>query len=185
MAGLPGIGICAAGPLPKEWDWCEHNWALPLDRPLGLVMHGLYGADIDILKLRGFGLILNLFATWCAPCREEAPALEQAWRRYRDRGLRVIGLDYQESDEKVRDFQWKYGITYPIGMDRDGLLTSALLNGRSPGHVGFPATIFISPDGYLYCQKIDSMSAAELDYRINQFLKATPPFTVKGGAAPQ
>ena len=165
----------AATPAPKDWDLCEHNWALPLDRPLGLVMHGLDGPDIDIVKLRGYGIVLNLFATWCPPCIEEASALEQAHKQYSERGIRLLGLDYKESDGTVRAFKKRYGITYPIAMDRDGAITTALLEGRSAGHTLFPTTLFISPDGYLYCQRVDAMSTAELSYRIKRFLDVLPP----------
>lgn len=172
---LSGVAS-APSPLPSPtsdpWDQCYDNPALPYDRPLGIKMQALDAPDFDLLAYRGHPLLLNLFASWCGPCNEEMPQMVDLANDYFDRGLRVVGINYREPDDTVRAFRKKYKIPYPIAMDRNGRFTVAMQRGKTTGNIEFPTTLFISADGYLYCDVRDSMSRRELAYRVERFVKA-------------
>ena len=96
---------------------------------------------IDIQELRGTPVVLNYWASWCAPCREEAPLLERSWREQRDRGVLFLGLDQQDITGDARAFMSEFEVSY--------------LNVRDPtdrtarrwGVTGIPETFFISASG--------------------------------------
>jgi thiol-disulfide isomerase/thioredoxin len=148
--------------------------ALPYDHPLGLKMRVLDGPDFDLMKYRGTAVLLNIFATWCGPCNHEMPALVEAANKYAGQGLRVISIDAEEPDDKVRDFRKKYNVTFPIAMDERGGFTHALeVPMNSESQESIPVTLFIDPQGYLYCQRTGGITAGELNYRIEHFLTAS------------
>lgn len=140
-------------------------------------MRVLDGPDFDLVKYRGYGVLLNIFATWCKPCAFEMPAIVANAAKYHDRGLRIIGIDVRESDDAVRAYRKKYAIPFPIAMDEQGGFAYNLEHGNNGENTEFPALLFIAPDGYLYCDKRGSSEhpEAELTYRIEKFLKDAPP----------
>jgi thiol-disulfide isomerase/thioredoxin len=170
----------AAGPSPssapsptpsaKPWDECSVNSILPYDRPLELKMRVLDGPDFDLLQYRGKAVLLNIFATWCGPCNREMPYIVEAAAEYAPRGLVVIGIDSREQDNTVRAFRTRYGITFPIAMDARGSLVKALESNSSESETVFPVTLFIAPNGYLYCDVVSGIGRKELRYRIEHFL---------------
>jgi thiol-disulfide isomerase/thioredoxin len=164
----------APAPTVKPWDQCLKSDVLPYDHPLGLKLRALDAPDFDLVKYRGKAVLLNIFATWCGPCNNEMPALVEAAQTYASQGLQVVSIDSRESDDAVRAFRKKYGITTPIAMDQNGGFTRALEVGTdASAHVEYPVTLFIDPQGYLYCVREGDMDAAQLTYRIEHFLTAS------------
>jgi thiol-disulfide isomerase/thioredoxin len=155
---------------PNKWDECAVNSILPYDRPLELKMRVLDGPDFDLLEYRGRAVLLNIFATWCGPCNKEMPYIVEAAAEYAARGLAVIGVDTREEDNAVRAFRQRYGITFPIAMDARGSLVKALESGPNDSNIIFPVTLFIAPNGYLYCDVTGNMTRRELRYRVEHFL---------------
>jgi cytochrome c biogenesis protein CcmG/thiol:disulfide interchange protein DsbE len=102
-------------------------------------------------SLRGKAVVLNFWASWCAPCKTEAPLLEAAWRKWRSRGVLVVGVDANDFKSDARRFMRRYGVTYPVVHDGPG----AWLDDY--GLSGFPETFFVRPDG-----RIDSWLQGEL-----------------------
>jgi cytochrome c biogenesis protein CcmG/thiol:disulfide interchange protein DsbE len=98
---------------------------------------------ISLADYRGKAVVLNFWASWCGPCKTEAPLFQSAWERYRSRGLVVLGIDAQDFRSDAQRFVERYGLTYPIAHDRNG---STL--GRF-GLTGFPETWFVGRDGRL------------------------------------
>jgi len=176
----------AATPVPKTtlspsptlapWDQCLENPGLPYDRPLDFTMQTLDGPDFHLMAYRGRAVMLNIFATWCGPCNEEQPFVVELAERYAPQGLAIIGIDDREEDDAVRRYRKKFGITYPIAMDRRGGFSHVLEVGtRTDLNGALPGWIFIAPSGLLYCYLQGSRGKAELDYRIKKFLAETPP----------
>ncbi len=89
-------------------------------------------------------MVINFWASWCLPCREEAPLLERAWRDYRDDGLVVIGVNARDSEADAKSFVREFDVTYPVVVDDDLELMHKLSNIE-----GWPQTFFVERDGDL------------------------------------
>ena len=88
---------------------------------------GLDGSNVRLSDYRGKVVLVNFWGTWCEPCREETPALQAAYKKLRDQGLVIIGMDLRakeragaNGDTDVRNFTERYGLTYPIALDVAG-----------------------------------------------------------------
>lgn len=88
-------------------------------------------------ELKGRPVVLNFWASWCVPCREEAADLERAWRDYRDKGIQFVGVNIRDSEEGAREFIAEFGLSYPSVRDVDEQLVLKL------GVGGIPETYFI------------------------------------------
>ncbi len=84
----------------------------------------LSGTDLSIQDFRGSIVILNLWASWCPPCRAEMPALRSIHETYQNEGVVVVGVNmtYQDNVSAAASFVEEYGITFPILLDRTGLV---------------------------------------------------------------
>lgn len=102
---------------------------------------GAAARDVALRDLRGHPIVLNFWASWCVPCREEAPLLEGLARDYGGRGLLVVGVDTQDLEAPARAFVAQYGLTYLNLRDPDGTV------GRLFGTTGVPETFFIDAEG--------------------------------------
>ena len=87
--------------------------------------------------LRGKLVVINFWASWCIPCREEAPLLEKAWKSYRDEGVIFLGVNIKDAESDAKSFVKDFGITYPTVRDLDQTLTNAF------GVKGLPETFFV------------------------------------------
>ena len=73
--------------------------------------------DVSLASFRGRTVVLNFFASWCSPCKREAPDLESFWRQYRSDGVVVLGIDSGDTRGSARGFLSAHGVTYPIVFD--------------------------------------------------------------------
>src|SRR4030067_321994 len=78
---------------------------------------GFDGRTVTLSELRGQVVIINFWASWCPPCREEAAYLEQTWRKYKDRGVVFIGVDWVDTEKEARAYIDELDITYVNGPD--------------------------------------------------------------------
>jgi cytochrome c biogenesis protein CcmG/thiol:disulfide interchange protein DsbE len=99
------------------------------------------GETISSADLLGKGVVLNFWASWCDPCRDEAAMLEETWQREQGNDIVFIGLDYLDQEPAAKAYLKEFGITYPNGPD----LQSAAA--RRYGIKGVPETFFINPQG--------------------------------------
>jgi cytochrome c biogenesis protein CcmG, thiol:disulfide interchange protein DsbE len=104
--------------------------------------------EISLADYRGKAVVLNFWASWCIPCRTEAPLLQETWERHRDDGLVVLGIDAQDLRTDARRFVERYGLTYPIAYDGNGASLGRF------GNTGFPETWFVGRDGRLVGEHI-------------------------------
>ncbi len=95
------------------------------------------GSEVSSDELKGHPVVLNFWASWCVPCREEAPLLEKAWRQYRNEGVLLVGVNIKDSVTDAQKFVEEFGITYPIVRDENLQLSNDL------GVYGLPETFFI------------------------------------------
>jgi thiol-disulfide isomerase/thioredoxin len=162
---------------------CDPNPSLPYDRPLRLRMRVLDGPDFDLEAYRGYAVWINMMATWCGPCNHEQPAIVQMAHEYYGRGLRVIGMDYRESDNDVRAYRKKYSLTYPIAMDESGAFMSVLQAGYTGRGVRFPAHLLITPDGHLNCYRMGSVGLGEIRQRLDPLVSMVKAPSLPGPIA--
>ena len=109
----------------------------------------LDGDSVSLAALRGRPVLLNVWATWCHPCRDEIPHLRALHERYRARGLALVGVsvDAEGSEGAIRDFMKEFAMTYPIWRDPDERVSARFLV------VGVPATFLVDRDGVLRYRK--------------------------------
>jgi cytochrome c biogenesis protein CcmG, thiol:disulfide interchange protein DsbE len=105
--------------------------------------------DVSLNSFRGKPVVLNFFASWCGPCKREAPDLESIWRRYHSDGLVVLGVDSGDTRGSARDFLSAHGVTYPIAFDPEQKL--ALGAYALPG---LPVTYVINRAGRIVGQRL-------------------------------
>lgn len=114
--------------------------------------------DLSLSSFRGKTVVLNFFASWCHPCKREAPDLESVWRRYRSERLVVLGVDSGDTRGSAHDFLSAHGVTYPIVFDPEeklalgaydlpGLPVTYVIN-RGGRIVGDPILGPVSDSGY-------------------------------------
>ncbi len=129
------------------------------------------GKTIKLSALRGQPVLLNIWASWCAPCRAEMPAIEQAYQRYKDQGLMVLAVNstVQDKLKDINTFLEEIHLTFPILLDEDGKVTSAYQI------TGLPTTFFIDRNGIVQEVVIGGpMSETSLIARIEKLLQEKP-----------
>lgn len=110
-----------------------------------LASKALDGTPASLEALRGAPVLLNVWATWCGPCRDEIPALERLHREFGPKGLRIVGVSIDQGGQEtsIREFLLEYGATYAIWLDPNSDVTSAFST------MGVPNTFLIGKDGTL------------------------------------
>jgi cytochrome c biogenesis protein CcmG/thiol:disulfide interchange protein DsbE len=101
------------------------------------------GQTIDTRQLKGQVILVNFWASWCVPCKDEAAELQQAYEANKDRGVVLLGVDYVDTEPEARAYLAEFNITYPNGPDL-GTRISQAYRMR-----GVPETYVIGPDGLL------------------------------------
>lgn len=130
-----GDGSGASGKLARGDSPVAPNFTLPrIDAK---------GGDLTFASLRGRPVVVNFWASWCIPCKDEAPALQKTYETYRSQGLVVLGVDAKDFRQDGKRFIRRYGITYPVVADGRGSTLGKW------GVAGFPETFFVDRQGHL------------------------------------
>lgn len=117
----------------------------------------LDGDSVSLAGVRGNVVLLNIWATWCHPCREEIPQLAALHGRFRDRGFSVIGVsvDTHGTDDAIRAFMREYPMPFPVWRDPDERISSLFLA------LGVPATFLIDAQGVLRWRKTGPITLSD------------------------
>jgi cytochrome c biogenesis protein CcmG/thiol:disulfide interchange protein DsbE len=122
------------------------------------------GETLTLSDLRGQVVIINFWASWCPPCRDEAPYLEATWRKYRDQGVVFIGVDYVDTEPNALAYIEEFDITYPNGPDIGQKIAEAYRI------KGVPETFYVDKTGQLRGVHIGPLFPPTLDNKIDGFL---------------
>ena len=129
----------------------------------------LDGKPFDVAQEKGNVVLLNVWATWCGPCRFETPELQALHRKYATRGLKVVGVSVDEGgDAEVKKFVDENKVTYPIVLDAEGRIANVLRT------TVLPTSVLIGRDGRIVWRKIGPVmpnETAALDTLVAQTLK--------------
>jgi thiol-disulfide isomerase/thioredoxin len=121
-----------------------------------LVGTTLDGQQLSSAGLAGDVLVVNVWASWCAPCRSEAPSLERLSKEFADQGVSFIGLNTRDSDTSARSFVERFGISYPNVVDRDGVLQLGFRDSLPPRAI--PSTLVIDRSGRVAARVLGAVS---------------------------
>jgi cytochrome c biogenesis protein CcmG/thiol:disulfide interchange protein DsbE len=138
----------------------------PVDRGMApdFSLTGFDGRTVTLSTLRGKVVIVNFWASWCLPCREEAAYLENTWRKYKDQGVVFIGVDYVDTEKEALAYIKEFDITYLNGPDLQTRISQAYKI------KGVPETYFIARNGELRGMHIGPLVAPQLDNKIEELL---------------
>ncbi|PWH15635.1 MAG: TlpA family protein disulfide reductase [Anaerolineae bacterium] len=131
-------------------------------------LNTLQGERITLSDLRGKVVLLNIWASWCPPCRAEMPTMQKVWEEYRAQGVMVLAVNstVQDTLTDTQNFVNDYGLTFPIPLDVSGEVT------RLYQVSSLPTSFFIGADGVIREVVIGGpMSEALLRSRIEELLK--------------
>lgn len=130
----------------------------------GFKMQGLDGRTTSLVDYRDQVVVLNFWATWCAPCRLEAPALEAAFQDYGGRGVQFLGVNYRDDAAAARAHEREFGITYPSAYDPGGTLAFDY------ELIGLPTTFVIGRDGRIEYRFVGYLTGAVLRRALDDVL---------------
>jgi cytochrome c biogenesis protein CcmG/thiol:disulfide interchange protein DsbE len=134
VVGLLGFGLLSKGKTSLALGDPVPDRSLPVLGGKG---------DGEIADYRGHWVLVNLWASWCDPCRSEAPVLDRFARRYRDHNVTVLGIDVQDNSDDALAFLREYGVAYPqlrsVGAERS----------EAFGSTGVPENFLVDPKGRL------------------------------------
>lgn len=123
------------------------------------------GRELSLADLRGQVVVVNFWASWCIPCRDEAPALEQVWREYEGRGVVFVGIDVKDNEARARAFIEEFGLTYSNGPDPYSAIS------ESYRITGVPETFFITRDGQVAGLYVGPISETQLRATLEEVLQ--------------
>jgi len=171
VLGALALGLGGCGPKSKQ-EPPPKPAAAPASAPqLGLApswrLHDLEGGWVDSEQFRGKLVVLDFWATWCGPCRQEIPGYVELQKKYASEGLVVIGVSLDEGGPAiVKKFVQKYGVSYQIVMG-DDQITEAF-----GGIHAIPTTFIIGRDGRILDHKVGAVPRAAYEARLRKFLAA-------------
>jgi cytochrome c biogenesis protein CcmG/thiol:disulfide interchange protein DsbE len=135
----------------------EVGGAVPVNRPAPqFTVTTIDGKQLTLGDLRGKTVVLNVWASWCVPCRDEAGELNRTYATYKDRNVVFVGIAWNDNDSEVRKFIDTYKVPYAVALDPEGKIAIDL------GITGVPETFLIDAQGQLTQKWIGPITSAQL-----------------------
>jgi len=138
-----------------------------------LALRDLDGREVRLESFRGRTVLVNFWATWCAPCVAEMPSLTRLRATLAGQGLEVLGVNLQENTARIRPFAERLGIDFPILRDHDGAVRSAW------GVRVYPTTFVVGPE-----QRMALVAVGEIDWDRPEIVARVRAIMAGPGATP-
>jgi cytochrome c biogenesis protein CcmG/thiol:disulfide interchange protein DsbE len=150
LIGMALVAICLGIYILEHRSRPSSRHATPDDRALAadFSLPDLTGQRLSLSTYRGKVVLLDFWATWCDPCREEIPHFVELQSKYRVRGLQIVGVSMDDGPEPVRDFCQRFKMNYPVVMG------NAKIGELYGGVLGLPIAFLIGRDGRIYGRHI-------------------------------
>lgn len=123
------------------------------------------GGQLRLSSYRGKVVLLDFWATWCVPCRDETPHFVELQQKYGGQGLQIVGVSMDDSPDPVRTFYQQFHMNYPVVMG------TADVGGAYGGVLGLPIAFLIDREGRIYAKHIGATDAAVFDKDITTLLQ--------------
>jgi peroxiredoxin len=171
LMGTAVIAVAVGVYLFAHTRWAGH-------RQIGAAQHALApdfslpnleGRRLNLSAYRGNVVLLDFWATWCVPCREEIPHFVDLQNKYRDRGLQIIGVSMDDGPEPVRDFYQRFKMNYPVVMG------NARIGELYGGVLGLPIAFVVGRDGRVYSKHIGATDIAIFERELVSLLQNQKP----------
>jgi peroxiredoxin len=157
-SALVPLSACA-----RDSDASTFGVARPVSGPLPAVSGAtVQGGSFGPTDYRGRVTVVNVWATWCGPCRAEQAALQRVWSRVHDRGVVMVGIDYNDDAAAAKDWVRTYDVGYPSVSDPDGSFAATL------GFPGLPATYVADASGQLRYRFYGAVTESSLGRILDQ-----------------
>jgi thiol-disulfide isomerase/thioredoxin len=111
------------------------------------------GQNVTLSDLRGNPVIINFWASWCGPCREEMPFLQQIYEKWNKEGVLLQTINLRENPPQIAQYMQSNGLTFPVLLDTDGSVT------QDYNVIGIPTTFFIDKDGVIQAKRLGPFSS--------------------------
>ncbi len=121
--------------------------------------------EIGLENFKGKPIVINFWATWCGPCKQEIPFFEKTWKEYKDKGVVFIGIDVMDDKENAEEFIETLGISYTNLYDPSGKTSNAY------GVVALPATFFIDKNGNIAVKHYGSFLGSDAEKAFKSYLE--------------
>lgn len=172
--GIILIGVAALFMLPKEDAAAnaggaqEEYSSIPMQVEYNapdLTLTTLSGKEESLADYEGQVILVNLWATWCPPCKAELPVLQQFYEDHADEGFAIIGIDFGEPESVVNNFIKSSNLTYPIWVDEDSEA------GMAFNSYSLPASFVIDPEGTVRLAWTGAISQAMLEKHVTPVIQ--------------
>jgi len=167
LIGLALVAVCLgtyffARP-SRSSDWRP----TPADRALApdFSLLELTGQRLSLANYRGKVVLLDFWATWCDPCREEIPHFVELQSKYREQGLQIVGVSMDDRPEPVRDFYQRFKMNYPVVMG------NAEIGELYGGVLGLPIAFLVGRDGRIYIKHTGATDIAVFEKEVTSLLQ--------------
>lgn len=166
LTRTPVIQTTGGGPPPSP----KEGFSAPAFS-LDILNAEISTAKVSLTDFRGQVVMINFWATWCSPCREEMPAIQSVYEEYREQGFEVLAVNttFQDNEFDVKDFVAEYNLSFPILLDRSGDVS------QQYQLRGLPSTYFIDRQGVIQTVIVGGpMKDTTIRSIVEAMLKETP-----------